>query len=41
VISIEYETGSGKELEANAARCVAFFDKTAGEIAGEDSKAGK
>ena len=33
VISIEYETGSGKELEANCAKCVAFFDKTAAEIA--------
>jgi len=33
VISLEYESGSGKELEANAARCVAFFDKTAAEIA--------
>ncbi len=34
VISLEYESGAGKELEANAAKCVAFFDKTAREIAG-------
>ncbi len=33
VISLEYETGSGAELEANAARCIAWFDKTAREIA--------
>ncbi len=33
VISLEYESGAGKELEANAAKCVAFFDKTAREIA--------
>ena len=38
VISIEYETGTGKELEQNAARCVAFFDKTAREIAAGETK---
>jgi sugar phosphate isomerase/epimerase len=33
VISLEYESGKGAELEANAAKCVAFFDKVAAEIA--------
>ena len=33
VISIEYETGSGAELEANVARCIAWFDKVAAELA--------
>ncbi|HLQ36225.1 MAG TPA: sugar phosphate isomerase/epimerase [Planctomycetota bacterium] len=31
VIAIEYETGAGKELEANVARCIAFFDQVAAE----------
>jgi sugar phosphate isomerase/epimerase len=38
VISLEYESGSGKELEANAATCVAFFDGQAREIAGAPTK---
>lgn len=29
----EYETGSGKELEANVAKCIAWFDRTAAELA--------
>lgn len=33
VISIEYETGSGAELEANVAKCIAWFDRTAAELA--------
>lgn len=33
VILLEYEHGSGKELEDNAAKCVAFFDAAAQEIA--------
>ncbi len=33
VISLEYETGSGAELEANAAKCIAWFDATARELA--------
>lgn len=32
VFSIEYETGAGKELEANVAKCIAFFDQVAGEL---------
>lgn len=32
VISLEYETGKGEELEANAAKCVAFFDSVAAEL---------
>jgi sugar phosphate isomerase/epimerase len=32
VISIEYETGSGAELEANVARCIAWFDMIAAEL---------
>jgi sugar phosphate isomerase/epimerase len=32
VISLEYESGSGAELEANAKKCVEFFDKTAAAI---------
>ena len=41
VISIEYESGSGKELEENAAKCAAFFDETARRIVDEESKAGR
>lgn len=33
VILLEYETGEGRELESNAAKCVVFFDKTARELA--------
>ncbi len=33
LISVEYETGGGAELEANVARCIAFFDRTARELA--------
>ena len=29
LVSIEYETGRGPELEANVARCIAFFDAEA------------
>jgi hypothetical protein len=38
VISLEYETGKGKELEDNAALCVAFFDDMARQIAAEASE---
>jgi sugar phosphate isomerase/epimerase len=38
VISLEYETGAGKELEENAARCVAFFDQTARQIAEDERR---
>lgn len=38
VISLEYEAGSGKELEENAARCVAFFDSVAAELVKEDER---
>ncbi len=31
-IFVEYETGEGKELEENVAKCIAFFDRTAKEI---------
>jgi sugar phosphate isomerase/epimerase len=37
VISIEYETGAGKELEDNVRKCIAFFDQVAAEML----KAGK
>ncbi len=33
VISVEYETGAGPELEKNVAKCIAFFDATARELA--------
>jgi sugar phosphate isomerase/epimerase len=33
LISVEYENGAGAELEANVARCIAFFDRTARELA--------
>jgi sugar phosphate isomerase/epimerase len=33
VISLEYETGSGPELEKNAAKCIAFLDSVAQELA--------
>lgn len=32
LVSLEYEDGAGALLEANAARCIAFFDQTAREI---------
>lgn len=32
-IFLEYETGAGKELEANAAKCIEWFDKTAAQLA--------
>jgi sugar phosphate isomerase/epimerase len=35
VFSLEYETGAGKELEADAARCVAFFDAFARTLVAE------
>lgn len=42
LVSIEYETGAGKELEANVARCIAFFDAQAREIvAKQKASAGK
>ncbi len=34
LISVEYENGTGAELEANVARCIAWFDETAKELAG-------
>jgi sugar phosphate isomerase/epimerase len=33
VFLVEYETGSGAELEANVRRCIEFFDATARELA--------
>ena len=33
LIDVEYEDGAGPELEANVARCIAFFDQTARELA--------
>jgi sugar phosphate isomerase/epimerase len=41
LVSIEYETGAGKELEANVARCIAFFDAQARELAAKKAPAGK
>lgn len=36
LVSIEYESGEGKELEANVAKCIAFFDNEArGFVAAE------
>jgi sugar phosphate isomerase/epimerase len=32
VIAVEYETGTGKELEANVRKCIAWFDATAKEL---------
>jgi sugar phosphate isomerase/epimerase len=32
LICVEYETGTGAELEANVAKCIAFFDATAREL---------
>lgn len=32
VFSIEYETGQGKELEANVRKCIAFFDAQAAAL---------
>jgi sugar phosphate isomerase/epimerase len=33
LISIEYEDGAGEALEKNVAKCIAFFDRTARELA--------
>jgi sugar phosphate isomerase/epimerase len=33
LLSIEYETGKGEELEKNVAKCIAFFDQVARESA--------
>jgi sugar phosphate isomerase/epimerase len=33
LIDVEYETGTGQELEANVAKCIAFLDQTARELA--------
>jgi sugar phosphate isomerase/epimerase len=38
VISLEYEAGSGAELEENAKKCVAFFDRTAAELVKDDER---
>jgi len=32
LIDVEYETGSGAELEQNVAKCIEFFDRTAREV---------
>jgi sugar phosphate isomerase/epimerase len=32
LISIEYETGAGEELEKNVAKCIEFFDQVAREL---------
>ena len=37
-LSIEYETGSGKELEANVQKCITWFDNTCKEL---EAKTGK
>jgi sugar phosphate isomerase/epimerase len=34
LICAEYETGTGAELEANVAKCIAFFDATSRELVG-------
>jgi sugar phosphate isomerase/epimerase len=33
LVAVEYEDGAGAELEANVARCIAFFDEVARELA--------
>jgi sugar phosphate isomerase/epimerase len=38
VISLEYESGSGKEVEENAALCIDFFDEVAREIVAEEAR---
>lgn len=40
LISIEYETGAGAELEANVRKCIAFFDDEARAFAAADAKKG-
>jgi sugar phosphate isomerase/epimerase len=35
LIDVEYEDGDGAPLEANVARCIAFFDATARELAAD------
>lgn len=38
VISVEYETGEGPELEKNVEKCIAWFDAAAREIAAKSAK---
>jgi len=38
LIDVEYENGTGEELEKNVARCIDFFDRTARELAGSGSR---
>lgn len=40
LFSIEYETGKGPELEANVARCIAFFDAEARAFVAADAAKG-
>lgn len=40
VFSIEYETGEGKELEANVEKCIAFFDREAAQLLAQQAKSG-
>jgi sugar phosphate isomerase/epimerase len=35
VIAVEYESGAGAELEANVAKCIAWFDSVARELGGQ------
>lgn len=39
LLSMEYEHGSGAELEANTAKCVAFFDQACRELLEAEKKA--
>lgn len=41
VFSIEYETGSGKELEDNVSKCIAFFDRQAAGLLAQEAAAKK
>ncbi len=38
LISVEYETGEGEELERNVAKCIAFFDQVAREVEADRRK---
>lgn len=38
VISIEYETGTGKELEVNVEKCIAFFDQQAAQLLAQEQQ---
>ena len=38
VILVEYESGSGPELEENVRKCITFFDQAAANLAQQEAR---